>query len=55
MKLAAAKAIASVVEDDELNAHYIIPSVFNHTVVERVREAVIKAAYISGVARRMLN
>ncbi|MGG1556337.1 NAD-dependent malic enzyme [Paenibacillus ferrarius] len=55
MKLATAIAIASVVEDDELNAHYIIPSVFNHTVVERVREAVIKAAYISGVARRMLN
>ncbi|GAB7389046.1 malate oxidoreductase [Bacillaceae bacterium] len=55
MKLAAAKAIASVVSDDELNEHYIIPSVFNNRVVERVREAVIKAAYKSGVARRRLR
>jgi malate dehydrogenase (oxaloacetate-decarboxylating) len=52
MKLAAAKAIASVVSDDELNEYYIIPSVFNHAVVEKVREAVITAAYESGVARR---
>jgi malate dehydrogenase (oxaloacetate-decarboxylating) len=52
MKLAAAHAIASVVTDDELNEHYIIPSVFNHAVVEKVRDAVIRAAYESGVARR---
>ncbi|CAG7615359.1 NAD-dependent malic enzyme [Paenibacillus solanacearum] len=52
MKLAAAKAIASVVSDEELNEHYIIPSVFNTAVVERVREAVIQAAYESGVARK---
>jgi malate dehydrogenase (oxaloacetate-decarboxylating) len=52
MKLAAAHAIASVVGDDELNENYIIPSVFNHTVVEKVREAVITAAYKSGVAQR---
>ncbi|MGG1554660.1 NAD-dependent malic enzyme [Paenibacillus ferrarius] len=52
MKLAAAKAIASVVGEDELNEYYIIPSVFNHSVVEKVREAVMEAAYESGVARR---
>jgi malate dehydrogenase (oxaloacetate-decarboxylating) len=52
MKLAAANAIASVVSDDELNEMYIIPSVFNQNVVEKVKEAVIKAAYESGVARR---
>ncbi|WP_284641626.1 NAD-dependent malic enzyme [Paenibacillus silviterrae] len=52
MKLAAAKAIASVVSDEELNEYYIIPSVFNQSVVEKVREAVIQAAYDSGVARK---
>ncbi|MDD9272289.1 NAD-dependent malic enzyme [Paenibacillus sp. GCM10023248] len=52
MKLAAAKAIASVVGEDELNEYYIIPSVFNHAVVEKVREAVMEAAYEAGVARR---
>jgi malate dehydrogenase (oxaloacetate-decarboxylating) len=52
MKLAAAQAIASVVSDEELSEQYIIPSVFNSRVVEKVREAVIEAAYQSGVARR---
>lgn len=52
MKLAAARAIASVVSDSELSEQYIIPSVFNQSVVEKVREAVIEAAYESGVARR---
>ena len=52
MKLAAAKAIASVIPEDELNEYYIIPSVFNQSVAERVRDAVIQAAYEDGVARR---
>jgi malate dehydrogenase (oxaloacetate-decarboxylating) len=52
MKLAAAKAIASVVSDDELNEYYIIPSVFNQLVAEKVSEAVAEAAFASGVARR---
>ncbi|CAM4319060.1 NAD-dependent malic enzyme [Paenibacillus alkaliterrae] len=52
MKLAAAKAIASVVNDHELNENFIIPSIFNQHVVEKVREAVIEAAYESKVARR---
>jgi malate dehydrogenase (oxaloacetate-decarboxylating) len=52
MKLAAAQAIASVVSPDELNEHYIIPSVFNQSVAEKVRDAIVKAAYEDGVARR---
>jgi malate dehydrogenase (oxaloacetate-decarboxylating) len=52
MKLAAARAIASVVTDDELNEHYIIPSVFNAHVADRVSQAVADAAYECGVARR---
>jgi malate dehydrogenase (oxaloacetate-decarboxylating) len=52
MKLAAAKAIASVVKDEELHAEYIIPSVFNKRVVDAVAQAVEAAAHESGVARR---
>ena len=52
MKLAAAYAIASIVEDRERNEQYIIPSVFNTKVVETVRREVIKAAVASGVARK---
>ncbi|MDO3408243.1 NAD-dependent malic enzyme [Saccharibacillus sp. CPCC 101409] len=52
MKVAAAQAIASVVEDDELNEQYIIPSVFNDKVVDRIRQGVVEAALRTGVARR---
>jgi malate dehydrogenase (oxaloacetate-decarboxylating) len=52
MKLAAAHAIASAVSEDELNEHYIIPSVFNQQVAAKVRQAVIEAAFQDGVARR---
>jgi malate dehydrogenase (oxaloacetate-decarboxylating) len=52
MKLAAARAIASVVSDDELDPDYIIPSVFNRAVAPAVATAVAKAAQASGVARR---
>jgi len=53
MKLAAAKAIASVVQSDELNEQYIIPSIFNEKVVEHVRSAVIQAAIATQMARRI--
>lgn len=53
MKLAAAKAIASIVTEDELNEEYIIPSVFNDKVVSAVRRAVIQEAIRSGVARKV--
>jgi malate dehydrogenase (oxaloacetate-decarboxylating) len=52
MKLAAAQAIAGVIADDELHAEYIVPSVFNHRVVEAVAAAVADAAIETGVARR---
>ncbi|MFS8579967.1 MAG: NAD-dependent malic enzyme, partial [Novibacillus thermophilus] len=53
MKLAAAQAIASTVTDDELNESYIVPSVFNEEVAPRIREAVIRAAIETKVARRI--
>lgn len=52
MKLAAAETIASAVGDEELSETYIIPSVFNNKVVEKVRDAVFKAGVQTGVARR---
>ncbi|MBX6773502.1 MAG: NAD-dependent malic enzyme, partial [Chloroflexi bacterium] len=52
MKLAAARAIASCVGEDELNEQYIVPSVFNQRVVKAVSRAVAEAAYQTGVARR---
>jgi len=52
MKLAAARAIASSIDDSELGEEYIIPSVFNREVATRVAEAVKEAAYESGVAKR---
>jgi malate dehydrogenase (oxaloacetate-decarboxylating) len=52
MKLAAAKAIASIVSEEELNEYYIIPSVFNEKVVPAVRKAVIQEAIRTGVARK---
>jgi malate dehydrogenase (oxaloacetate-decarboxylating) len=52
MKLAAARAIASVIPDDHLSEEYIIPSVCNKRVVDAVAKAVGKAAHNSGLARR---
>jgi malate dehydrogenase (oxaloacetate-decarboxylating) len=55
MKLAAALAIADVIDADELHADYIIPSVFNPRVAEAVAAAVAESAVRSGVARRELH
>ena len=52
MTLAAAKAIAEVIKPAELNEDYIIPSVFDERVVEKVSKAVINTAYSTGVAKR---
>ena len=52
MKIAAAKAIASVVGKNELSPDYIIPSVFHKKVAKEVASEVAKAAYKTGVARR---
>jgi malate dehydrogenase (oxaloacetate-decarboxylating) len=51
MKLAAARALAGVIADDELHAEYIIPSVLNRDVAPAVAAAVAEAALESGVAR----
>ena len=51
MKIAAAKAIAGLVSDDELSADYILPKAFDPRVKTAVAEAVAKAARESGVAR----
>jgi len=40
MKIAAAKAIASIVSEEELNEDYIIPNAFNKEVVKKVAKAV---------------
>ena len=51
MKIAAAKAIASLVSDEELCADYIIPAPFNDKVKDTVANAVAEAARATGVAR----
>ena len=51
MKIAAAKAIASLVSDDELNPEYIIPKAFDPRVGKTVAQAVAQAAIDTGVNR----
>ena len=51
MKVAAAEAIAGLVNDDELNADYILPKAFDPRVGPTVAAAVAQAARDSGVAR----
>jgi malate dehydrogenase (oxaloacetate-decarboxylating) len=53
MKVAAALAIAAVVDDSELRPDYIIPSVFDRRVATNVAAAVAKAAKEAGVARNV--
>lgn len=52
MNLAAAHAIADVIDEHALSPDYIIPSVFDTSVVKHVAEAVMQAAYKTGVAKR---
>lgn len=51
MKVAAAYAIASLVDESELRPEYIIPNPFDKRVVKAVAEAVAKAARDTGAAR----
>ncbi|MCD7796392.1 MAG: NAD-dependent malic enzyme [Clostridiales bacterium] len=51
MKLAAAYAIASLVDDDKLNADYILPYAFDPRIKDMVAKAVADAAVKDGVAR----
>ena len=55
MEVAAARAIASSIPDDELSTDYIIPSVFNRSIAPAVAAAVAEAAAATGVARRALG
>ena len=51
MKLAAARAIASLVTDEELNPEYIIPSPFDKRVCNVVAKEVGRVAREQGIAR----
>jgi malate dehydrogenase (oxaloacetate-decarboxylating) len=51
MKLAAARAIASVIPEDQLSSENILPAAFDPRVREAVAAAVNLAAHESGVAR----
>mgnify|MGYP002074550737 FL=1 len=51
MKMAAAKAIASLVSDEELNPDYILPMAFDNRIGKTVAKAVADAARKTGVAR----
>jgi len=50
MKIAAARAIASLISDEELNEDYIIPAPFDKRVVPAVSKAVAEAARRTGAA-----
>jgi malate dehydrogenase (oxaloacetate-decarboxylating) len=52
IKLSAAKAIASMVDEKELSEDYLVPSIFDRKVVTAVAAAVSEAAFKTGVARR---
>jgi malate dehydrogenase (oxaloacetate-decarboxylating) len=51
MKMAAARGIADVVNEEDLSEDYIIPSVFNRDVAPAVAAAVVEEARSAGIAR----
>ena len=51
MKIAAAKAIAGLVSDEELNEEYILPKAFDRRVKDAVATATAEAAKKTGVTR----
>ncbi|MBM4152079.1 MAG: NAD-dependent malic enzyme, partial [Kiritimatiellaceae bacterium] len=55
MKLAAARAIANLISDDELNESYIIPSVFDRRVADVVADEVERVAHAEGLARDVID
>jgi malate dehydrogenase (oxaloacetate-decarboxylating) len=52
IKIAAAQAIASMVDEKHLSEDYLMPSIFERKVVHAVASAVEEAAYRTGVARK---
>ena len=55
MKMAAARALASVVSKDELHEDYIIPGAFNERVAECVADSVVETAVAQGLARKSIS
>ncbi|NLZ53444.1 MAG: NAD-dependent malic enzyme [Thermoanaerobacteraceae bacterium] len=55
MKMAAAKAIASLVSDEELTPDYCIPGAFDPRVAAHVAKEVAKVAMETGVARLKID
>jgi malate dehydrogenase (oxaloacetate-decarboxylating) len=55
MKLAAARALAEVIPEEDLSEDYVIPGVFDERIVPTMAEAVEEAARESGVARPSLE
>ena len=55
MELAAAHALAAVVEPEHLAPDYVLPSVFDQRVGRAVAAAVARAAEASGVARKPVS
>jgi malate dehydrogenase (oxaloacetate-decarboxylating) len=55
MEVAAGHAIAAAIQDNELAADYIVPSVFNRSVATSVADAVAAAAERDGVARKTVD
>lgn len=55
MKLAAVRAIAELISEEELSADYIIPSPFDTRVAPHVAAAVAQAAIETGVARQEID
>ena len=51
MKMAAAKALAGLISDEDLSADYIIPAAFDKRVGPAVAAAVAEVAKKTGVAR----
>ncbi|MEF9991703.1 MAG: malic enzyme-like NAD(P)-binding protein [Romboutsia sp.] len=51
MKIAAAKAIASIIDENEINEEYIIPGAFDPRVAKMVSKAVADVAVKSGISK----
>jgi malate dehydrogenase (oxaloacetate-decarboxylating) len=55
MYVAAAYAIAGIITDKQLNAGYVIPSVFNENIVPVVAKAVKEVAEKQGISRKNVS
>lgn len=55
MKVAAVRAIAGLIKEDELHEDYVIPAPFDERVAPAVAAAVAKAAMETGVARSKVD